>query len=655
MPDMSKIRLKETEYWFKDKAARDSIGDLNDLTTQNKESLISAINEVNCSSDGAAVLYTEQDLADEEQRQARDNIGVGATIADTLINLNLAVPVTEDDGDVLATADGTILVLGGDEPPFVKTVNGVKPDESGNVTVDIPETVTSWIDLADKPFYDVNKTETAQWDYSATNREYVTMEYADDPTAPFLVKISDAIIDMNCVTSGYHEVTFADGTTQKTTLDDCTVQSEGGLVAVMSIGGAVYLAPDGETTVDPLTLTGGIWAAGEGSGMRLESAVSETWVFNCDTVKQLDEKYIPNTVARSDEIPHADMSQNDSSHPDYVKNRTHWSESGSIDILKEITVEFGSYDGTPGTIINRRAILDAKRLNVLAGREDGIVSTYCDVTWNGQTYYSVYIANYRENDIQTSWTVGDYNLPSNPASASGEYPFYIQRYKNVETGRDDITIFAQGTEAAAVTLSIVGSGTAYTRLNERFIPDNIARKHDIITDWNELTNTPFEKEVTRITLTYDGVIDGRDYADVLTGSSFGYKFYKVSDEHLPDNIVVKGITHTQTNGTPSLLEYEPVYGDGVVSYTVLLDVRSTTFTLLDNSYTVPSEGIYFWGEAGVGNGYCSSFTYEVKNETLKPDYLPKAAAVADAVGETVTAAEFNALLAALRDIGYLSV
>lgn len=63
-------------------------------------------------------------------------------------------------------------------------------------------------------------------------------------------------------------------------------------------------------------------------------------------------------------------------------------------------------------------------------------------------------------------------------------------------------------------------------------------------------------------------------------------------------------------------------------------------------------GIWFmWDTAG--NSWPSKFEYG-NSKTIDPKYLPKAVAVADAAGDTPTAAEFNALLTALRNAGYLS-
>lgn len=90
-------------------------------------------------SDGSVngVQYVPQTLNEEQKMQARNNIGVAETIADTLISLELAKPLVEDDDDVLATIDGMILVYDKDEDLFVKTVNGVKPDENGNVDIKV--------------------------------------------------------------------------------------------------------------------------------------------------------------------------------------------------------------------------------------------------------------------------------------------------------------------------------------------------------------------------------------------------------------------------------------------------------------------------------------------------------------------------------------
>ena len=68
----------------------------------------------------------------------------------------------------------------------------------------------------------------------------------------------------------------------------------------------------------------------------------------------LDEKYIPDTIARKTDISNADMSQNDSTKPDYVKNRTHYTEFeswGEVAFTLEDSTEYS--DGYQAVILNK--------------------------------------------------------------------------------------------------------------------------------------------------------------------------------------------------------------------------------------------------------------------------------------------------------------
>lgn len=58
-----------------------------------------------------------------------------------------------------------------------------------------------------------------------------------------------------------------------------------------------------------------------------------------NTIKQIDEKFIPDTIARKSEIPETaqpDWNQNDETSPDYVKNRTHYSEIVTVSETREL-------------------------------------------------------------------------------------------------------------------------------------------------------------------------------------------------------------------------------------------------------------------------------------------------------------------------------
>lgn len=75
-------------------------------------------------------------------------------VADSIEGLNL-----------IANDNGSAKQIPASSVGKVKTVNGVNPDESGNVQID---TASSWNDLKDKPFYDARQTVVIEWDGNAS-------------------------------------------------------------------------------------------------------------------------------------------------------------------------------------------------------------------------------------------------------------------------------------------------------------------------------------------------------------------------------------------------------------------------------------------------------------------------------------------------------
>ena len=118
-----------------------------------------------------------------------------------------------------------------------------------------------------------------------------------------------------------------------------------------------------------------------------------------------------------------------------------------------------------------------------------------------------------------------------------------------------------------------------------------------------------------------------------------------------------GTNDATTTGSTLTNSLHATDGDGVTKYgSYILDIRNTNFTLSGTSYTVPSVGIYFCQNTySSKHMYIKSLTYSYIETILNNTYLPKAAAVSNATGETPTSEEFNALLAALREAGYLDI
>lgn len=226
------------------------------------------------------------------------------------------------------------------------------------------------------------------------------------------------------------------------------------------------------------------------------------------------------------------------------------------------------------------------------------------------------------------------------------------------------------TKGVYITKLSYGSTTIKT-LDEKFIPDTIARKSDIVSSgnggavsWNDLTDKPFGGDET--TIEWDGVV-----TDEMRTNSFPIfgegtdSYAKISDftptyeELLSSEITMfeDDVTITAPNEeSPDLKEYF-FAGEGAVMFTeYFMVVYGTSFEMPfapEMAFTAPEPGIYVNTDIAERGSYVTRISYG-STKTIEPKYLPVIPAIPDATGETVSATEFNALLAALREAGYLA-
>ena len=399
-------------------------------------------------SDGSVngVQYVPQTLNEEQKLQARNNIGVGETIADTLISLELAKPLAEDDDDVLATVDGVILAYDKDEDKFVKTVNGIEPDENGNVEVGTGSGsgggVSSWNDLTDKPFYELNETVMVQWDYSAEGRETTTPEGVDITIA----KISNDIVDYSTVTSAYMEISYVDGSTVKKDISRAYVVHDGGLTAISYGFDALYLVPDGGVESQGMALTGGIWAIVN----KEDNAVSVTHVFNCSSMKPLDEKFIPDTIARKTDLNWENLTDK----PFY--------EAASVVLYKNENLAFVEDDGHYESGVVSEIALESEKEYL--------------INWDGTNYMCVCV-KVQSNDQYNGMLLGNLSLFDSSYENTGE-PFLIECIHAIDADMYMSAFITTSTiDMHAVVIS--GGGITIKTLDEKYIPDTIVRVSDI--------------------------------------------------------------------------------------------------------------------------------------------------------------------------------
>ena len=167
----SDVDLDNPYYWeiFMDAADSKRVdelfekaGNLNELETESKDNLVNAINE--------AVLYTAQSLTEEQQAQARANIGAGTpytlpqATAEAIGGVKADSAEAADtqpvrigvDGKLYTAAGGTDISLGLTSASVGQTIKVKAIDESGKPTeweaADMPSGGGHWETVLEKPF-----------------------------------------------------------------------------------------------------------------------------------------------------------------------------------------------------------------------------------------------------------------------------------------------------------------------------------------------------------------------------------------------------------------------------------------------------------------------------------------------------------------------
>lgn len=197
----------------------------------------------------------------------------------------------------------------------------------------------------------------------------------------------------------------------------------------------------------------------------------------CEKHVQLDEKYIPNTIARVEELPtklselendletvQADWNQNDSTQPDYVENRTHWRSDLTDSTVAEGTdVTFEYYEGAGGYYIHNDAFL-----------EDGVEYT---LTWDGET--NVYTAKtYNSGDTSEALTravkvkfayIGNLSLYEYDAGLEDTGENFLL-YSNYDSNYIDI--ITNDTSETTHTYKLTKKGYEYYPLDRKYLPED---------------------------------------------------------------------------------------------------------------------------------------------------------------------------------------
>jgi len=160
-----------------------------------------------------------------------------------------------------------------------------------------------------------------------------------------------------------------------------------------------------------------------------------------EQIKKLDEKYIPDAIARIDSIPQSDWNQNDETAVDYIKNRTHY-ESTSIVRGEELFSD------------NNISLLSDGEYNTLDTYITNDVEQYVEVVWDDVPY----MCEIKQNDAKNV-CFGDSNLT--------EYPFYY-----TEDGAFDTKLYARTGDHTIIVYNCTVS-EVIKKIDKKILPDSV--------------------------------------------------------------------------------------------------------------------------------------------------------------------------------------
>ncbi|MBR2877170.1 MAG: hypothetical protein IKC01_08525, partial [Clostridia bacterium] len=246
----------------------------------------------------------------------------------------------------------------------------------------------TWESMPDKPFYE--KGISYEWDGVVT--EGMKTAPVEGAGLTFY-KISDDIINHKEIV-GATVKNFFDGKEVETiiTSEMLTTFDSGAWIALSSIPFAVCTTKEDIITMMGITISfasAGIWFP-----MFDSNNEERTYFIKKEyELKKIDPKF----------LYQSDLSQNDETQPDYVKNRTHWSEiTNEKVILSETLVEFT--EENEGFFVFESQLVEGKKYKVI---------------WNGNEY------NYTAKTVEGVVAIGNLSYLNDTTSIIYEEPFAV--------------------------------------------------------------------------------------------------------------------------------------------------------------------------------------------------------------------------------------
>lgn len=186
----------------------------------------------------------------------------------------------------------------------------------------------------------------------------------------------------------------------------------------------------------------------------------------------------------------SDYAQNDSTQPDYIKNRTHYVESVSTsDVWYQTNVEVGSASSSPGAYSGTFNLTEGKTYNVTISQGS-----------NTKTYEGIVCEN--NTTVSGLFLNKNWSNPTGPAQVSSDAFYILVQASSVILASADVYGSGCTVQVSEVTETI-------HKLDPKYLPDNVNQLDSITTSKSgKVTTVTFEE--TNGTETQFQVTDGED-------------------------------------------------------------------------------------------------------------------------------------------------
>lgn len=418
-----------------------------------------------------AVLYTGQTLTEEQKSQARMNIGINETIADTLMSLDIISTIPDEDGS-LGESDSTLLVVRNDDiflPEVTDENNGgalrvvdgrweivgnlADQQYVDNAIINHKHTIDNIDGLqeavnnaADSKFYVVT------FDKGSDNEYHADLTFAEirekfEAGGNMVARI-DGTDYIPLLSVASHQIIFS-GIYQAQSVSLTINSSDVCELTTTSLVQNSNLASHINDTSNPHNVTCEQIGALPNTTVIPDAVVNPATATVGQTivVKTVDENSKPTEWECVDvqSQVQADLSQNDSTRPDYVKNRTHW-------------------------INHAETLLDSEVFECTTLTEDS-ESYYCVKSGN------IGLVNGNKYNVTVDGI--EYTVSALTAFGTNDIALIANIDKCRIYDRESGVVEVFTDSSASLTISIVDAEDIYVKLDERFIPDIFARSTDI--------------------------------------------------------------------------------------------------------------------------------------------------------------------------------